>query len=175
PTVLGGVLVLAGTGILASLTQRRRAGIFLSAMTLLCALGFVWAPQGRLWNARLLPFWFLCVWLLAGIAVFEGITFLADAAKNAVGDAADPTEVNGGAAGRPDGATATAVRNAVLRAGPVVALVGALVYVGFPLRALPGGHVDKVTGEYGWLGITTGDKSFVHDWVFWNYSGYRSS
>src|SRR5206468_6918252 len=29
-------------------------------------------------------------------------------------------------------------------------------------------------GEYSWLGLKTRDKSFVHDWVFWNYSGYES-
>ena len=29
-------------------------------------------PQARLWNARVLPFWFLCLYLLAGVAFSEG-------------------------------------------------------------------------------------------------------
>ena len=46
-------------------------GIFLTVMAMTSGLAFVWAPQGRLWNARLLPFWFLCLYLLAGVAVAE--------------------------------------------------------------------------------------------------------
>ena len=29
---------------------------------------FIVAPEGRLWNARVLPFWYLCLYLLAGVA-----------------------------------------------------------------------------------------------------------
>ena len=35
------------------------------------AVAFVVAPQGRLWNARLLPFYFLCLYLLGGYAIAE--------------------------------------------------------------------------------------------------------
>src|SRR3712207_8669286 len=46
--------------------SRRRMGVFLTAMAVLSAAAFVLAPQGRLWNARLLPFWMLSLYLLAG-------------------------------------------------------------------------------------------------------------
>ncbi len=35
------------------------------------AVGFRYMPQGRLWNARLLPFWYLCLYLLAAVGVAE--------------------------------------------------------------------------------------------------------
>ena len=79
------VIVLAAGGATASLLMRRRAGTFLTVMALVSAATFVLAPQGRLWNARVLPFWFLCVYLLAAIALAEasgaiaaGLTWLRD-------------------------------------------------------------------------------------------------
>ena len=41
------------------------------------------APQGRLWNARLLPFWYLCLYLLAALAVAELVDALATLAAKA--------------------------------------------------------------------------------------------
>src|SRR5205823_83466 len=67
----------AAIGGVTSLLQRHRTGIFLSVMAVLSWIGFATAPQGRLWNARLLPFWFLCIWLLAGLAVSEIAFFIA--------------------------------------------------------------------------------------------------
>src|SRR4051794_20610565 len=150
------VVVIAAIGGVTSLLQRHCAGIFLSVMAVLSWIGFATAPQGRLWNARLLPFWFLCIWLMAGLAVAEVWTFLADA----IGSAEEYPSERG--------------RRAMLLAGPIVLLVGALVYVSFPLHILPGGHTDKATGEYRWMGVRTTDRSFVSDWVRWNYSGYES-
>ena len=53
--------------------------------------------------------------------------------------------------------------------------LGALIWVGFPLRILPFGHTDTATSQYTWLGIKSSDRSFVPDWVTWNYSGYESN
>ncbi len=65
------LLVLAAAGVLVSLVFRIPSGTFLSALAVLAAAAFVLAPQARLWNARFLPFWFLCLYLLAGLAVAE--------------------------------------------------------------------------------------------------------
>ena len=65
------VIVLAAGGATASILMRRRTGTFLAAMAIVSGLLFVLAPQGRLWNARVLPFWFLCIYLLAAVAVAE--------------------------------------------------------------------------------------------------------
>ncbi|HEX9548700.1 MAG TPA: hypothetical protein VF942_15265, partial [Acidimicrobiales bacterium] len=58
---------------------------------------------------------------------------------------------------------------------PVVAAIGALVIVGYPLRILPFGSTNHQTDRYSWLGITSVSKSFIPDWVKWNYSGYQSN
>ena len=55
-------------GIVVATVERDRAGGFLAIMAVLFAASFVLAPQGRLWNARLLPFYYLMVYLLAGYA-----------------------------------------------------------------------------------------------------------
>jgi hypothetical protein len=146
------LFVLATTGIVLSLARRRRTGTFLSIMTVLCAIVFCIAPQARLWNARVLPFWFLLLYLLAGVALAEVGTLIVEAVTS------DPMRT------RPS-----------LLAVPVVALIIALLWVGFPLRILPFGHVDSRTGKYQWLGISSGDNSFLPDWVRWNYSGYQST
>ena len=65
------ILVLAALGVVMSLAWKRRAGAFLVVMGVVAALGFRFMPQGRLWNARLLPFWYLCLYLLAAIGVAE--------------------------------------------------------------------------------------------------------
>ncbi|MGH9059411.1 MAG: hypothetical protein ACRDZY_07875, partial [Acidimicrobiales bacterium] len=109
------LFVLAGIGILLSLMRRRRIGAWLSIMTVLAAVVFRFAPQARLWNARVLPFWFLCLHLLVGVALAELGTLLAEAFVS------------------------TRNRAAALVPIPVVALLIALVWVGFPLRILPFG------------------------------------
>src|SRR6478609_672058 len=65
------VLVLALLGVVMSIAWKRRTGAFLVVMALVAAIGFRFMPQGRLWNARLLPFWYLCLYLLAAIGVAE--------------------------------------------------------------------------------------------------------
>ena len=57
--------VLAGVGIVLSLVHRVRLGWFLTMTLVAFAWLFVFLPQYRLWNARLLPFYFLCIFLLA--------------------------------------------------------------------------------------------------------------
>jgi len=47
-------------------------------------------------------------------------------------------------------------------AAPLVALVGVLALLGLPLGALPS-----------WWPVDSEDRSFVPDWIAWNYSGYE--
>lgn len=71
------VALLALVGLVASVVYRRRLGIFLGVLAGVFGVLFVLAPQGRLWNARLLPFWYLCLYLLAAVAVAEVILSVA--------------------------------------------------------------------------------------------------
>ena len=74
------VFGMAVVGVVLSAVLRRRIGIFLSIMATVSAIGFWLSPQGKIWNARLLPFWVLCLYLLAGLAVAEGGRLLATGA-----------------------------------------------------------------------------------------------
>jgi hypothetical protein len=65
------VAALALSGAIASIGLRRRTGIAIAGMAGLALVGFRLLPEGPLWNARLLPFWYLCLYLLAGLAVAE--------------------------------------------------------------------------------------------------------
>jgi len=154
----------AVVGAIVSVALRRRTGVFLTVMAIGTALAFRFAPQGRLWNARLLPLWFLWLWLLVGVLVGEVAALIAKVVRLSE---ARPDELPKRVF------SAEPVARLIELATPVVVVLGALVMVGLPLRALPFGSTDKATGKYEWLGFESDDRSFVPDWVKWNYSGYE--
>ncbi|MCY3925244.1 MAG: 6-pyruvoyl-tetrahydropterin synthase-related protein, partial [bacterium] len=63
------VLVGAWAGLLAGILRRRRLALYLAALAALAAATYRWIPQGVLWNARLLPFYYLAMLLLAAVGV----------------------------------------------------------------------------------------------------------
>ena len=145
------VLVLAAVGLLLSLLARRRAGLFLAATAAVAALGFWLAPEGRLWNARLTPFYYLCLYLLAAIAVAELGRLLSALLAP---DVTRPL--------RP-------VRWAAAGLGTVVVLIG----LGLPLHALPRGGLAEDGVTYRWGPLETTDNSFIDSWARWNFTGYE--
>ncbi len=174
--------LLAAVGATLAFTRSNLIGKWLAYMAGLSALAFVLAPNGRLWNARALPFWFLTLYLLAGIAFSEVGTALIEALlarRERSGRAAGDADREAGANGWGAGSDARAGRSLLpaspsrLVVVPVLTLLVALVWVGYPLRILPGGTVTA-NGDYRWAGITSSDNSFVPDWVRWNYSGYQA-
>jgi hypothetical protein len=115
PADLRWLLLLAGTGAVVSLLRRSPTGCFLTAMAVLSAAGFVLTPQSRLWNARLLPLWFLTLYLLAAVAAAElgrGVGAALARRRRRAGDIA-------------------------VLATPAVALAAALWWVATPLHVLP--------------------------------------
>ncbi len=66
------ILVLAGLGIVAAVLTRSRFGLTLTALGLASALALVLDPQGSLYNVRLLPLWFISVYLMGGWAFGVG-------------------------------------------------------------------------------------------------------
>ncbi|HEV2069333.1 MAG TPA: hypothetical protein VGR26_06035 [Acidimicrobiales bacterium] len=144
------VALLAAVGVGTSIIFRRRLGMYLSVFSVILAVAFILAPQGRLWNARLLPFWYLCLYFLAAIAVAE----LANSAAVLFSKRAhEPSR-------------------ALLRGVPVAAGLIALVALGLPLRGLPFGS-ERPDGTYSWFGLSTANRNFVPGWAEWNYSGYE--
>lgn len=138
---------LAVVGVLLALGLRKRTGLVLFGLAALSAAAFRYVPQGRLWNARLLPFWFLSVYLLAGFAAAQAADIFARAASAARGtfrrrDADEPGWIS------------------LLAPGLGLILVLLLV-------APPVAH-----GKPSFLPKTT-DVSYIPDWARWNYRGYE--
>ena len=146
PDDLRWLVVLAGVGAVASLLRLCRVGMFLTVMAGLSALAFRLAPQGKIWNPRLLPFWFLCLYLLAGLALASVAWGVARLARR-----------------DPEGVAAADRVAAVVT--PLVAAAVTLVFVALPLH-LPA--IERLP-----LLPTTTDRSYIPDWAKWNYNGYE--
>ncbi len=71
------VLTLAVVGLVLSVIRRVELGGLLTLSAAAMAVAFVWFPDGRLWNARILPFYYLSVTLLAALGVALLISELA--------------------------------------------------------------------------------------------------
>jgi hypothetical protein len=154
------VFALALVGAVLSVALRIRVGIFLLILTVGVGIAFIVMPEGRLWNGRLLPFYYLTAMLLAAVAVAETIRTVMQVSR----------------AFRRDPAGAGALT-------ALGSLAVVLVVVGLPLGALP--FSEPVTADdgittagYRWPSFspfrTTGSpQSFVTSWAKWNYTGYE--
>ncbi|MEJ7764488.1 MAG: 6-pyruvoyl-tetrahydropterin synthase-related protein, partial [Acidimicrobiales bacterium] len=80
PLVLRWLLYAAVAGAVVSLLRGRRLGTILTYTAVMAAIAFRFMPgptaadpnaAGKLWNARMLPFWYLCLYLLAACLVAE--------------------------------------------------------------------------------------------------------
>jgi hypothetical protein len=60
------VIVLAAIGAVVAIFTWDRLGIFLTALSLVSLLAFVYDPQSVIWNERLIPFWYISIHLLTG-------------------------------------------------------------------------------------------------------------
>ncbi len=152
------VFALAGLGVVLALIHRVRFGYFLALTVMVFAWIFRYFPQYRLWNARLLPFLYLAIYLLAGLALALVIRSLVVAVQDLTARRDEPLFV--GIAG----------------ALVVVAALAVVLLGGF--RMLPGGQnvtdpADPSTSLYRWAGINF-EPSIVQDWAAWNYAGLES-
>jgi hypothetical protein len=139
--VVGGVLAIA---------TRDRIGMLFAIVAPVAAAGVANLPDGKLWNARLLPFYYLSVYLLAAV----GVGLIARFCGAALSERLD----------RPDWR--------VVQVTPLIALVLMLVGVSMPLRSMPGGALGE-DGTYEWFGLVSRKQSIVPGWTKWNYSGYE--
>ncbi len=144
-------LALLGAGL--SIALRLRVGIFLTLTTLAVAVAFVVVPEGRLWNGRLLPFYYLTTMFLAALAVSEVVRTITDIVR--------------------DG------RRPPVGAGVPVALgtlAAVVVIVGVPLGQLPGTERTEVGVSWPrfspWK-VEAEPASFIPSWAEWNYTGYE--
>ncbi len=149
------VFALAGLGVILSLLHRVRLGWFLALTVMVFAWIFRFFPQYRLWNARLLPFLYLAIYLLAGLALALVIRSLVIAVQDLSARTDEPVLVG-------------LIGTGVLVVALAVVLLGGM-------RLLPGGQSipdpgDPTSTVYRWGGLNF-ESSIVKDWARWNYEG----
>lgn len=163
------VFPLALFGVVVGIVRRRRGVVVLGAIAVACALAFRLVPEGAIWNARFLPFWYLLSYLLAGVGVAELSLLLRDLFDRMESaptfDPDDPRPIP-----IPD------------RVGPgpvtVVAAIGSLLCVivltGIPLGLFKEGRIDLPgAASVPFLKTSGTDESFIPAWARWNYAGYE--
>ncbi len=145
-------ILAAAVAVVVALVTRSRFGILFSALGGLSALGLVVDPQGALYNVRLLPLWFLCVYLMTGwlaaVAVRQVVSMWRRR-RDWVGSFESPPVVH-----RYRFGPAALV-------GPLVVLLGALAVV-IPPFVVPASALPSPPGA-----------NQVSAWASWNYSGYE--
>ncbi len=153
-------VLLAIVGAVLCGLRRVRLGVALSLVAMAFATAFLLLPESRLWNVRILPFYYLSIYLMAGIAVSEIGQIVALASRSARG------VLRGVKPERPWIAAAPAL----------LATVVLFVSLGLPLRSLPGGAIND-EGEYSWLGglFTTTALNLGPSWVSHNFRGYEGT
>lgn len=155
-------LALAAVALVVAVARRSRFGLVFGALGALSAIGLIVDPQGSLYNVRLLPLWFLCVYLLAGW-VF-GVTIAAVARwwrRERLASWVAKVREHGPGAAPPRPRTRRFPPGAVV--GPLLAIAGACLVVVPPFVA-PGDLP---------FGIQTGANQ-VTNWAAWNYTGYET-
>lgn len=70
-------IILAAVAAVIVLVRRDRFGVCITALGVISAVGLVVDPQGSLYNVRLLPLWFISVYLLVGWAFAVIVSVLA--------------------------------------------------------------------------------------------------
>lgn len=158
------LLFLAGVGAIAGIARWHRPAMTFVALAVTSGLAFVHWPQHRLWNARLLPFWYLSLYVLAGFAVW----FMASAL---IGQASSARRE----------ASMMVLRRLPLDRARItswvmapISLVMAVLFIGVYLGVAPAGAFDE-NGVYRWgpVSVSSGDRNFVTGWAEWNYTGYE--
>ena len=148
------VFAIAVVGFVLALVRRNRMGVVLGLSAAGVALAFRMTPDGgRLWNGRILPAYYLYVYLLAAIGLGELARTLSEMLR------------------------APELKVFVRNGAPIAAFLSMWLVFGPSLRALPGGHVDE-NGVYNWPKglslIQTRDVSFLPGWAEWNWRGYEA-
>ena len=69
------VIVIAGVSLLWAFAMRNRDGILFALMSVVSLSAYIGMPQGALWNGRVIPYWYISVyvsaaWLLGSLVVW---------------------------------------------------------------------------------------------------------
>lgn len=194
-------VVFAVVGAVVCAVRRVRFGLVLSLVAAIFAVVFVLLPEGRLWNVRILPFYYLSIYLLAGVSVAEfsrlGVRMLR---PGRVDCPAPPAPLDSGEPRESDVPKERVAPRQVEGSDPTVwAAVPAglftvliLTVLAFPLRSVPfatsfqrvdaAGEVSSLYGFSsvfgigsvgGWDGFATDQFNHGPGWVRYNFTGYE--
>ncbi len=143
-------LPVAAIGLLLAYTARERIGMIFAGTGAVFAAAVANLGEGPLWNARLLPFYYLSVYVVAAV----GVAFVVRLGASLVsGNLRGPN-------------------SEVLAVSAVAGAAAVFVAVAMPLRLMPFGQITD-DGHYQWLVFTNRARSAVPGWAEWNYSGYE--
>ena len=180
------VIVLAAVAFVVAFVVRDRLGMVLVTLTGLSLAGFIFDPQGVIWNERLVPFWFITIHLSAGWLFGYGLARWARRAPHPLVDVERDehqrpefatTEEAGLLGAESDEVRVThdslvrepdADRGALGRSQRLVQATVAVALLGLA-STLPG-LVPPMASA---LGLSTSGNQ-VTSWAQWNYSGYQA-
>ena len=60
------IIVMAGVSVIVAFAVRDRLGVVLATLTVASFWTFVLDPQSAIWNQRLIPFWYISIYLVSG-------------------------------------------------------------------------------------------------------------
>lgn len=152
------LLALAVIGSIAGLLSWYRPALTFVGLASAAGLAFAVWPQHRLWNARLLPFWYLALYFLAAV----GVWFLSRAFQS--------TNLTSS-----DNHSARIHHRWVPITTPILTALAACLFLAVSLGIAPGGSY-KENGDFRWgpATVSTKDRNFVSGWAAWNFAGYES-
>ena len=184
-------VVLAVLGTVVCLVRRERLPLTLAMTALVFAAAFVILPEGRLWNVRILPFYYFSVYLTAILGFGVAARSAASSVKRLSGligrhvprrgtQHSDDTERSPEAeapeciavSSRTDSPARSRSDSIVSAIAAIMATGALIVAVGLPLRGLPGGRVNA-SGTYEWGPFETTSINFGPSWLEYNYEGYE--
>jgi hypothetical protein len=161
------LIVLSVVATAISIVRGRLLGRTLAIVAVLSAISCYLDPQGKLFNARLVPLWYISVFLMAGLAVGEILLLLGGGIGALGGRGAVPSLDQGVSATRArfqrgeQGWLANVF-------GPIVVAVAAGVFVLVPLINAPTWLPSVLAAK--WNSVS---RSEAPNWVDWNYTGYQ--
>jgi len=175
-----GLAALAGV---VGLFQWNRVAMTWFGVAFATAVGFVHWPQHRLWNARLLPFWYLSLYLLAAIGVWWLVRAIVSVSVSEVpisDDSApdepvldEPVSDSGLGPWEPPESRRVDCRALAGWAIAPLALIVASGFIAFYLGDAPGASQDGDSYRWGPLTVSNSDRNFVSGWANWNFEGYE--
>ena len=168
------VLAVDLVGLVAMVVRRNRVSLFVAVMAGFSAAVVCLDPQGKLYNVRFLPLWFLCLYLFAGLAVAEVTAAVARLVRRRrMNRWVESVEESAGSAlaGWRPGMRITRFRRPRPPTRPPAAIVGALLcLVGAVVAVVP--PLVLPANDLAQVGVTVGADQPAA-WATWNYSGYQ--